>query len=424
MPRRPNIVLIVADDLGYGDLGCYGNAADRTPHIDALAEGGLKFTDFHSNGAVCSPTRAAMLTGRYQQRMGIEKALGEGDTGLSAREQTVAACMRSAGYPTAMFGKWHLGMALEEGPNRHGFDEFRGHRHGALDYVSHVTRYGNVDWWHNETLCNEDGYCTELITDHAVRFIEQQQDKPFFLYVPHSAIHFPWMAPEDAAHRRAGVRYTDLRKLGPHSPEEVGPVVRRMIESLDEGVGRIMETLRRLDLEQKTFVFFASDNGGIRQYAGGFENISDNGPLRAGKGSVYEGGHRVPAIAYWPGRIAGGAVTDQAAMTMDLFPTLALLAGAALPEAVTLDGVDLGPLLLDGAEPPERSLFWRHGTMRAVRRGPWKLCVGDQAPELFNLAEDLAETRDLARQKPALAGALLAELSEWEQEVAPAKPTA
>jgi len=415
--NRPNIILIVADDLGYGDVGCYGNTVNATPHIDALADGGMKFTDFHSNGPVCSPTRAALLTGRYQQRAGIESALGEDEQGLSSSELTVSTCLQNAGYATGMFGKWHLGMSLEEGPNRHGFQQFIGHRHGALDYRSHVTKYGAVDWWQNEELCNEEGYCTELITDHAVRFIEEQQRSPFFLFVSHSAIHFPWMAPEDPAHRRPGVRYEDLSRLGPHAPEEVGRVVRKMIESLDDSVGRIMGTVRNLGLEQETFVFFTSDNGGIRKYAGGFNEISSNGPFRDGKGSVYEGGHRVPAIAYWPGTFAPGTTTSEATLTMDLFPTCLSLAGVDSPNDLHLDGMDLRSVMLEEMPLPERSLFWRLGRKRAMRKAEWKLCAHGRERELYNLSEDRSETEDLSRANPKILEALEADLSHWEQEV-------
>jgi arylsulfatase A-like enzyme len=417
MARQPNIVMIVADDLGYRDLGCYGSRVDTTPHIDAMAERGLRFTDFHANGPVCSPTRAALLTGRYQQRAGIENALGEDDTGLRPGERTVARCLRGAGYATAIFGKWHLGRKLEEGPLAHGFDEFRGHRHGAVDYFSHVTKYGDVDWWHNRRLDDEPGYCTSLITEHAVHFITRHRDDPFFLYVPHSAIHFPWMTPEDGPHRRPGVRYEDLSRLGPHGPAEAGGAVRRMIRALDQGVGEILRALRRLEIDRHTLVLFFSDNGGIREYAGGYSGISDNGPLRAGKGSVYEGGHRVPALALWPGRIPPGSTTDQATMTMDLFPTLASLASAELPREPALDGIDLLGLLTQGEELPQRSLFWRLHDRRAVRRGPWKLCAHGEKLELFNLADDVGETTDLAAAEPGITAELAAELQAWEKDV-------
>jgi len=418
--RAPNIVLILADDLGYGDLGCYGNRRNRTPNLDRLAREGMRLTDFHSNVPMCSPTRAALLTGRYQQRMGIETALGEHSEGLDRSEVTIAERLREAGYATAIFGKWHLGPQPADAPIRHGFDEFRGHLHGAVDYISHVDRYGRVDWFHNDRPANEEGYNTTLITEHAVRFIEAHRDRPFFLYVPHSAIHFPWMTAEDEGYRKPGERYTDLRKLGPH--KNVRPVVREMIEAVDRSVGRIVETLKRLELERRTVVFFTSDNGGYLHYAGRHRgDISSNGPLRGQKGDVYEGGHRVPAIAWWPGHVEPGTVNRAAALTMDLFPTFLELADLEPPGADDprkLDGVSLAPLLLRGEALPERTVFWRMRGRKAARRGPWKLVVsGGKPAELYRLDDDLAETRDVSARHADVAAELLEELAHWEREV-------
>ncbi|MBS14284.1 MAG: hypothetical protein CME19_22140 [Gemmatimonadetes bacterium] len=274
-------------------------------------------------------------------------------------------------------------MSLEEEPNRHGFDHFAGHRHGALDYVSHVTRYGNIDWSHNETAHNEEGYCTDLITDHAVQCIQDQQANPFFLFVSHSKIYFPWMAPDDPANGKPGVRYEDLSKLGPHPPEKVGAIVRQMVESLDDSVGRIVDILHDLDLERDTLVLFTSDNGGIRKYAGVLNEISDNGPFRDGKGSVYEGGHRVPAIAYWPGTIAPGQVSEETATTMDLSTTFLALAETTPPAAPSLDGIDPSPTLLKNAPLPNRETLLatpqaegrKDGPQEAVRRRFWSVSL-------------------------------------------------
>jgi arylsulfatase A-like enzyme len=429
---RPNIVLILADDLGYGDPGgLYGGRAE-TPHLDRLAREGLAFTDFHSNGAMCSPTRAALLTGRYQQRMGIEEVLGEGDRGLGGEaargEITLARYLRDAGYATGMTGKWHLGYAPEDGPPHFGFDEFRGHLHGAVDYLSHIDTFGRADWWHNAKHAREEGYVTSLVTDHAIRFLEAHRDEPFFLYLSHLAIHFPWQVPEDGPHREEGKRYRDVSgpfsRLGPHPPAESGRVVRRMIEELDGNVGRVMAALRALDLDRQTLVFFASDNGGIVEYRGGYSEISSNGPLRGAKGQVYEGGHRVPAVARWPGRIAAGAVTDATTMTMDLLPTFLELAGVELPAADgpnRLDGTSLLPLLFHGDSLPPRALCWRAGRRgaAAARQGPWKLVRPDPGgtPELYNLTDDIGETRDLAGAFPDRVAALQRALADWESEV-------
>lgn len=414
---KPNIILILADDLGYGDLACYGHPAGDTPHTDALAAAGMRLTDFHANGPVCSPTRAALLTGQYQQRCGIEIALGEHDRGLPRAAFTLSRLLAENGYATGLFGKWHLGMSLDEGPNAHAFGEFRGHRHGAVDYFSHVNKFGCIDWWHDEQPASDDGYCTELIARDCLSFVRRHADRPFFLFMSHSAIHFPWMAPEDKPHRRPGVRYDDLSKLGPHKPDDVGQVVRRMIQSLDQTVGQVVQTIADLELADNTVIIFTSDNGGIVEYAGGFQEISSNAPLRGQKGSLYEGGHRVPAIAVWPGRIRPGTVDQQPMATMDLLPTIAAIAGADLPPGYATDGVDLVPAWLQRQELPPRDLFWRSGDQRAARRGAWKLYRRNDATELYRLDEDLAEARDLSALEPQRTVSMLEALEQWENDV-------
>lgn len=418
---KPNIVLILADDLGYGDLACYGSAETRTPHLDQLAREGLKFTDFHANAASCSPTRAALLTGRYQQRSGVETALSENSPGLQGDAPTIAEYLKTAGYATGVFGKWHLGSRPNSPalPNRRGFDEFRGARHGGIDYSSHVDRYGRLDWWHNDEQVEEPGYATDLSTEHAVAFIERHHDEPFFLYVPHLAIHFPWMTPEDPPYREVGGDYDNLSRVGPHAPPDLRPVVRRMVERIDDGVGRVMEALRKHGLDRNTLVIFTSDNGGYLRYAGGFLKISSNGALRGQKIGMHEGGHRVPCIAWWPGRIAADTETPAVTMTMDWLPTFLELVGITAPspdDARALDGVSLVPLLLRGESPAERTLFWRTGNFKAVRSGPWKLVIehGD-APELYRLDEDLGEKHDLAQAEPERLRALSTALAAWEK---------
>lgn len=421
---KPNFVLILADDLGYGDIGCYGNTVNRTPHLDRLAREGMRFTDFHANGANCSPTRAALLTGRYQQRMGIEGPLGEKAAGLAKSEVTIADRLQQAGYATALVGKWHLGYYPDNGPVRHGFDQFVGHLHGATDYISHVDQYGRRDWWHNDRPVNETGYNTTLITEHALRFIEAHRDGPFFLMVSHSAIHFPWMVPDDEAHRQPGTRYdTVTGKLGPHAQGPVQPVVQRMIEEMDGSVGRIVDKLKQLKLDRHTLVFFASDNGGILQQAGvaitPANRISSNAPLRGQKHGLYEGGHRVPAIAWWPGHIRPGVESASTAMTMDLHPTLLDLAGLDVPaagEAHALDGVSLRGELLGGDALAERILFWRNGDSAAVRWRAWKLVRIHGGPfGLYDLQEDLGERHDLAQQHPEIVQKLTAALDAWQE---------
>lgn len=415
--RPPNVILILADDLGYGDLACFGHNACDTPCTDALAASGLTLTDFHANGPVCSPTRAALLTGRYQQRCGIEGALGENDPGLSGEAFTLSRLLSENGYATGLFGKWHLGMADHESPNAHCFDQFRGHRHGAVDYFSHVNKYGCIDWWCNDKRSDEDGYCTDIIARHSVDFIHRHAEQPFFLFMSHSAIHFPWMAPDDMAHRRPGVRYDDLSRVGPHGPDEVGPVVRKMIQSLDSTVGQIDSAVTDAGIREDTLILFTSDNGGIETFAGGYHDISSNGGLRGQKGSLYEGGHRVPAIVHWPGRVREGAIDQQPMTTMDLMPTMAGLAGIELDDRAAMDGADLAAAWLEGSELAPRDLFWRSGEQRAVRRGPWKFYCGGETDELYHLEDDVKETRNRAELEPKRVAAMRTALDAWERDV-------
>jgi arylsulfatase A-like enzyme len=416
---RPNVIIILADDLGYGDLGCYGHARHRTPHLDRLAAEGLRFTDFHSNGAMCSPTRAALLTGLYQNRFGrnFESALSnrdDRDNGLPLEATTLAELLRERGYATGAFGKWHLGYEPPFLPTRQGFEEFRGLLSGDGDHHTHRDRAGRADWWHNEERVQESGYTAELLTRHSIAFLERNRERPFFLYLAHLAIHFPWQGPQDPPHRTAERNYeSDKFGLIP-DPGNVAPHLQAMVESLDAGVGAVMAALRRLQLDSRTLVFFTSDNGGYINYPPKFRKISSNGPLRGQKTDLYEGGHRVPGIAWWPGRIAPGT-TAATALSFDLFPTLLNLAGVLPP---VHDGTDLAPLLFAGRPLPDRTLFWRAGPRKAVRRGPWKLVQqGDEAPQLFNLTDDVGESRDLATREPARVADFQAALARWENDV-------
>jgi len=418
---KPNIVLIVADDLGYGDLGCYGSSRNPTPHIDALAKEGLRFTDFHSAGAMCSPTRASILTGRYPQRFGriFDSALSgtkQRHLGLPLEAVTLAELLRERGYATGCFGKWHLGYEPPFLPTRQGFETFRGLHSGDGDFHTHVDRSGNEDWWHDETLRMESGYTTELLTDHATEFIEEHRHRPFFLYLPHLAIHFPWQGPDDPPHREPGTSYHDDKWGLIPDPANVAPHVRAMIESLDASTGAIVAALEHWDLRRRTLVIFTSDNGGYLTYSRNFRNISSNGPFRGQKTQLYEGGHRVPLIVSWPGRIEPGT-TEETTHSNDFFPTLTRLAG--LPaEELSSDGVDLGPLLFHGKSLPDRALYWRTRRSAAVRKGPWKLLRRKETTTaLHHLGRDPGEQTNLIDEHPQLAKKLETAWESWNASV-------
>lgn len=403
----PNLILIMADDLGYGGIGCYGNDTIQTPHLDRMAAGGLRFTDFHSNGSVCSPTRAALLTGRYQQRAGMEGVIyARGETratGLDTSTYTLAEGLRSAGYATGIMGKWHLGYDPKYNPVEHGFDSFYGYVSGNVDFHSHYDNTGIYDWYHNQDSIFEEGYVTDLITAHAVDFITAHQDEPFFLYLPHEAPHVPFQGRNDPAYRFADNTFT---YYGP--VKDRNRAYREMVEVMDEGIGTILDKLEGLGLAENTLVVFISDNGA--------ETFGQNGPLNGSKGSLLEGGHRVPAIAYWKGKIKAG-VTDQTAMSFDWMPTFLSLAGASAPSAMPMDGADLSALLFDHKTLPERPLFWRYREARTIRYGHWKLLLEKQDTFLFNLAADLGEQSNLAKLQPLVVDSLVLRLQAWEAEM-------
>ena len=412
--RPPNVVIIMADDMGYAGLSCSGNTKFKTPHLDALAAEGLRFTDFHSNGAVCSPTRAALLTGRYQQRTGVDSVVNadpkvaDHHQFLKPSEHTFAELLKTRGYATGIVGKWHVGYDVKHNPTHHGFTYFRGFVSGNIDYISHYDRMETFDWWHNRELNHEPGYSTHLINKHAIEFIEANKDRPFCLYVAHEAIHNPNQGPDDPAIR--GPNKKSKKALQP-----LDDAVRKMTLAMDDGVGQIVAKLRELELDDNTLVWFFSDNGGTR------ENKSTGPLLRGNKGSVWEGGHRVPAIASWPGRINPGTVTDATVMTMDITPTLVKLAGVKAPDSYAPDGVDVSGVLLDGKAPNDRTLFWKHQSALAVREGPWKLVVARPVKRetfmLFHLGEDLNEAKDLSQQQPQRLGEMKKKLAAWEKDV-------
>lgn len=420
--QRPNFVIIMADDLGYSDLGCYGNTEIATPNIDALATTGVRLTDYHSNGAVCSPTRAALLTGRYQQRSGISgvvTAANHRHTGLDTAETTFANTLSNHGYATAIIGKWHLGYAPEFNPIHNGFERFTGYVSGNIDFFSHIDQAGHLDWWQQDKIDDEAGYTTHLITNHAVEFIETHANQPFCLYVAHEAPHYPYQGPSDAAIR-------SLNKPGKTQGvrQDIAQAYREMIVEMDKGVGEIIETIQALDLTSKTMIVFCSDNGANKN--------GNNHPWRGFKGQIWEGGHRVPAIASWPGVIPANSTSSVIALSMDWFPTMLAAANMDLPTdnqsiQKPLDGTNLLPFLTGTQQQLSRTVFWSINKAMASRRGPYKLVVEtnrnqptenltEEKSQLFNLTTDPGETTPIENDgvERELRGALETWHKSWK----------
>ncbi|SNZ01159.1 sulfatase-like hydrolase/transferase [Flagellimonas pacifica] len=407
--KSPNIIIIMADDMGYGDLSGFGSSSINTPNLDRMAQEGMKFTDFHSNGTVCSPTRAALLTGRYQQRFGIEgviTALNHRDVGLAIEEVTFADALKLEGYRTGIMGKWHLGYPERLNPVHQGFDEFIGYVSGNVDYYSHVDQEAYEDWWFQNNLKKEVGYTTDLITKHSINFIKKHKDEKFLLYIPHEAPHGPFQGRKSKAFRIIGDKESNK------NPEKnVRAVHKEMIEIMDEGVGKILKTLKALKLDKNTLVFFCSDNGPNK--------LGSSGRFRGAKGSIWEGGHRVPGIAWWPGKIKSGQVCNQTVMTMDLFPTMVSLSGST--REYSFDGTDISQTLLENKTLAKRELFWRQGgsNRAAVRDGDWKLVrlQKETIPMLYNLKDDPSENIDVASKYPDRTEKLHFKLKDWEEKI-------
>jgi len=425
---QPNIVFILADDLGYADLSCYGATDIKTPNLDRLANEGVRFTDFHANGCVCTPTRCALMTGRYQQRIGgLETAIPPGakHLGLPPQEKTIATLLRQTGYTTALSGKWHLGYQPEMMPNAHGFDQFFGLISGNHNYFTHRENNDEADLYLHGQPVEMEGYSTHLITEHALKFLNRsaadilpkaandkttsQKYKPFLLYVAFNAPHFPFQLPSDKKHEITKAEF------GKGSRE----IYAGMVEEMDKGIGKILEALDRDGLSGNTLVVFASDNGG--------SNYSRNFPLAKGKSTLWEGGIRVPCIARFPGRIPAGTESDQVGITMDWTATIAKLAGVKAPKNRSFEGIDLLPILSGQRKNVKRTLFWRSvdfafvKKFRAVRDGDWKYIENYANGEkfLYNLTNDIGETENTATQNAKLTAALKKKLDQWEEDVDP-----
>jgi arylsulfatase A-like enzyme len=417
--KRPNFLFVMADDLGYADLSCYGRRDYQTPHLDRLAREGVRFTDAYANACVCSPTRVALMTGRYQQRLpvGLEEPLATRprvNLGLPPGHPTLASVLRGAGYRTALVGKWHLGYLPEYSPEKSGYESFYGFRSGGVDYYTHrlgVTEEAAVDLWEGNQRVEQPGYLTDLLGDRAVGQLREfgREKKPFLMSLHFSAPHWPWQTPEDG---RAEQNMKSLTHF------EGGSAARyaRMVGRMDEQVGRVLNVLRETGLERDTVVVFTSDNGG--------ERYSDTWPYTGRKTELLEGGLRVPAIVRWRGRVKAGGVVRQPAITMDWMPTFLAMAGVEGPSGYAADGMDLSPWLTGDAAVRERQFFWRHryAAQRAMREGKWKWLSIRGNTFLFDLEADPQEKANRKTLERDREKRMAAEYARWEAGMLPENP--
>jgi arylsulfatase A-like enzyme len=406
--RRPNVVVILADDLGYADLGVHGGKQIPTPNIDSIAKGGARFENGYVTCPFCAPTRAGLLTGRYGQRFGFETNPGPAERaaeqfGIPADVPTLAERLGAAGYATGMVGKWHMGYVEGRRPTERGFAQFFGFLGGGHSYVN-----GRLGILRGTEPVREDEYLTRAFGREAVAFIEKEKAGPFFLYLAFNAVHAPLHPDPDAgvAARVASISDPSRRRYA------------SMLVSMDDAVGRVLGALEKAGVARDTLVFFLSDNGGPTP-----ATTASNDPLRGRKGQVYEGGVRVPFFVRWPGRIAAGTVvTERVATSLDVVPTALAAAGVAVAPEMKLEGRDLAPIIAAAAtqpatgEAPEDVVFWRLREKRAVRKGDWKLVIlPDGGSELYNLAQDIGETKDVAAGNPKKVAELLAAWKAWDE---------
>lgn len=402
---KPNVIVFLSDDVGWPELGFQGGKEIPTPNIDAIAKNGVRFTQSYVSGPVCSPTRAGLMTGRYQTRFGHEfNSTGE-VSGLAPSEATIADRLKQFGYATIAIGKWHLGKQPEFRPTTRGFDEF----YGTLDNTPYLHPLEFVDSRISQAvqvIDDDDFYTTDMYAQRAVEFIDQHQDQPWFLYLPFNAAHSPLQSPK---------KYLDRF---PHVAGRNRQIFAACLSAMDDAVGKVMDKVRQSGAEENTLVFFLSDNGGLP-----IQNTSINTPLRGHKASTWEGGVRVPFAVQWKGHIQSGQSFDRPIIQLDILPTVVAAAGGTVESSWKLDGVNLLPFLRGEVQgQPHETLYWRLGSQWAIRDGDWKLVHafngGDQ-PGLYNLAEDLSERHNLAEAHPEKVKALLAKWQSWSAEQAP-----
>ena len=420
--RPPNIVVIVGDDMGYADIGVHGSRDIRTPHLDALAAEGVRFTDAYVSGPYCSPTRAGMLTGRYPQRFGHEFNLGaaHAEFGLPLEETTIADRLKAAGYRTALFGKWHLGMGEKYHPVRRGFEQFFGFLAGQHTYID-IGTGANLLLEGTTPLEKFDGYLTDALAERASAYIKEQSSRPFFLYLAFNAAHTPLQAPKKYLDRFPKIQNEQRRTYA------------AMVSAMDDGVGKVLSTLRELGLDRNTLVIFFNDNGGPTMETTTI-NASSNAPLRGSKRTTWEGGIRVPFMIRWTGRVPAGGIDRRPIIQLDVLPTALAAAGVKAGNTPPLDGVDLLPFLTGAAKgAPHDTLYWRLGGMMAIRHGDWKLVKSregafiDDDPavlkdlagaELFNLAQDIGESKNVAAAHPDKVKELGDRWQQWNKQLA------
>ncbi len=420
--KKPNIILILADDLGYAGLSSFGGQGIHTPELDKLAEQGVKLTNFYANSTVCSPTRTALLSGRYQQRVGLDHIYFhcQDDVGFDPQENpSLPKILKNAGYKTGAFGKWHLGSGEAYQPKAHGFDQFVGFLDGNIDFISKHNTESEIDWWQDHKPSNKEGYVTDLLNDAVVDFIDKEHDQPFFIYLPEAAVHVPMQGPNDPA-----IRTDDFyvyKVDGVYPKKEYMRRYSEMITSMDEGVGRILSALRKHNIEDNTLIIFTSDNGGEPV---GVKHGKVNGDLRGHKVTMYEGGLKVPTLFYWKGKIAPGQVNTEPMLTMDLLPTILQAAGINYSGEQPLDGVSLVDTIFNGVTLPERDLFWMHQERLVMRRDDMKLIRSDIGLELFNLAIDPQETTNLSEQPQyqTLINTMILAGDNWQKNTATGVP--
>jgi arylsulfatase A-like enzyme len=401
----PNIIFIVADDLGYADVSCYGRPDISTPHIDSLAMKGVRFLQAYANSAVCSATRTALITGRYQNRLpiGLEEPLVGRDVGLPPDHPTLPSLLKKSGYRTTLVGKWHLGMLPKFGPLQSGYEHFYGFRGGAVDYYTHANR--RDDLWDDDVKVHKMGYLTDVLGSRAVDVVNEhaKSARPFLISLHFNAPHWPWEAPGDEAESHR------LQSAGSLFDFDGGTqkTYQRMVQEMDLQIGRVLEALHTNGLVENTIVIFTSDNGG--------ERFSDTWPFTGRKTELLEGGLRIPAIISWPARIPQGRTTDQVAISMDWMPTLLVAAGAPSDPAFPPDGMNLLPMLTQNAAAVERTLFWRYkaNAQRAARDGDYKYLKILDNTFLFNVVEDPMERANLKERRKDVYERIVAEWHEW-----------